>query len=217
MAPIRILLVDDHAIVRAGVRMLLETDPQFAVVGEAENGRDAASLTEELRPDVVVMDITMPEMDGFEATRRILERCPGCNVLMLTVHDNEEYFFEALSSGASGYVPKKAAPTVLADAIRAVRGGGMYLYPTVARAVVQDYIRRVSEGTEKETFGGLTEREREVLTRIAEGDTAQEIALALTISVKTVERHRANIMEKLNLHNRIELTKYAIRKGLIQP
>lgn len=217
MSPIRILLVDDHAIVRAGVRMLLETDPELQIVGEAGDGREAVRMTDELKPDVVVMDIVMPDMDGFEATRQIKKRHPECNILVLSMYDNEQYFFEILSAGASGYVPKKAAPMALAEAVRAVQSGGVYLYPTVARSLVEDYMRRVREGGEQGTYDGLTDREREVLTLIAEGYTTQEIALSLHISVKTVERHRANIMEKLNLHNRIELTKYAIRKGLIEP
>jgi two-component system, NarL family, response regulator NreC len=216
MSAIRVLLVDDHAIVRAGVRMLVEVEPDLQVVGEAENGREAIERTAELRPDVVVMDISMPEMDGFEATRRIKEECPACSVLMLTMHDDEQYFFEGLRSGASGYVPKKAAPVALVNAIRAVLGDGVYLHPTVARSVVDDYLRRVRSGGERGAYDGLTDREREVLTRIAEGETSQAIAVALGISLKTVERHRTNIMEKLNLHNRIELTRYAIRKGLIQ-
>ena len=217
MAAIRVLLVDDHAIVRAGVRMLLEAEPDVQVVGEADNGREALEKVRELKPDVVSMDISMPEMDGFEATRRIRAEFPGCAVLMLTMHDDEQYFFEGLSAGASGYVPKKAAPVALVSAIHAVQGGGVYLYPTVARSVVDDYLRRVKSGGERGAYDGLTDREREVLTLIAEGDTSQAIAVSLSVSVKTVERHRTNIMEKLNLHNRIELTKYAIRKGLIQP
>lgn len=217
MKVVRVLLADDHAIVRAGVRMLLETEPDMEIVGEAENGREAVEMATELGPDIVVMDISMPELDGFEATQRIKTKLPDCEVLVLTMHDNEQYFFEALSAGASGYVPKKAAPVALVSAIRAVRDGGVYLHPTVARSLVGDYLRRVEEGGERESYNGLTEREQEVLTLIAEGDTSREIALALNISVKTVESHRANIMEKLNLHNRIDLTRYAIRKGLIEP
>ncbi len=217
MSPIRLLLVDDHTIVRAGIRVLLETESDMEIIGEAETGRQALEMIAEQEPDVVVMDIAMPEMDGFEATRRIKAEHPDCAVLVLTMYDNEQYFFEALAAGAAGYVPKKAAPVALVNAIRAVQGGGVYLHPTVTRPLVEDYLRRVEEGGEKDTYDGLTEREREVLTLIAEGDTTQGIALALNISVKTVERHRANIMEKLNLHNRVELTKYAIRKGLIEP
>jgi len=217
MKVVRVLLADDHAIVRAGVRMLLETEPDLEIVGEAENGREAVEMANELQPDIVVMDISMPEMDGFEATKHVKASLPECEVLVLTMHDNEQYFFQALNAGASGYVPKKAAPVALVSAIRAVRDGGVYLHPTVARSVVGDYLRRVEEGGERESYDGLTEREREVLTLIAEGDTSREIALALNISVKTVESHRANIMEKLNLHNRIDLTRYAIRMGLIEP
>ena len=216
MGKIRVLLVDDHAIIRAGVRMLLETQPDVEVAGEAEGGRDGVRLAEELRPDVVVMDLSMPDMDGFEATRRIKQLSPGIAVLALTMHDSEEYFFEVLKAGASGYVPKKAAPTDLVTAIRAVSTGGVFLFPTVAKSLVGDYLKRVEAGGERASYDGLTDREREVLKLIAEGHTNQEIADQLVISSKTVERHRANIMDKLNLHSRTELVKYAIRKGLIE-
>jgi len=212
---IRVLLADDHAIIRAGVRMLLETQPDMEVAGEAEGGVDAVRLTAELQPDVVVMDLSMPDMDGFEATRRIKQKSPGIAVLALTMHDSEEYFFEVLKAGASGYVPKKAAPTDLVAAIRAVHSGGVFLFPTVARSLVSDYLKRVESGGERASYDGLTDREREVLKLIAEGHTNQEIADRLVISSKTVERHRANIMDKLNLHSRTDLVKYAIRKGLI--
>jgi two-component system response regulator NreC len=216
MSSTRLLLADDHAIVRAGIRMLLDTESDLEVVGEAENGQQVIEMVDELNPDVVVMDIAMPEVDGFQATRKIKEKHPNTAVLILTMYDNEQYFFEALGAGASGYVPKKAAPVALVSAIRALQTGGVYLHPTVARSLVEDYLKRVEEGGERDSYDGLTEREREVLTLIAEGETTQGIAVSLNISAKTVERHRSNIMEKLNLHNRIELTKYAIRKGLIE-
>lgn len=215
MGKIRVLLADDHAIIRAGVRMLLETQPDMEVAGEAEGGVDAVRLARELNPDVVVMDLSMPDMDGFEATRRIKQMAPGMAVLALTMHDSEEYFFEVLKAGAAGYVPKKAAPTDLVAAIRAVHAGGVFLFPTVAKSLVSDYLKRVEAGGERATYDGITDREREVLKLIAEGHTNQEIADRLVISSKTVERHRANIMDKLNLHSRTELVKYAIRKGLI--
>jgi two-component system response regulator NreC len=215
VAKIGVLLVDDHAIIRAGVRMLLETQPDIEVVGQADGGLEGVHLAQELRPDVVIMDLSMPDMDGFEATRRIKRHSPQMAVLALTMHDSEEYFFEVLKAGASGYVPKKAAPTDLVAAIRAVHGGGVFLFPTVARALVSDYLKRVETGGEQASYDGLTDREREVLKLIAEGHTNQEIADKLVISAKTVERHRANIMEKLNLHHRTDLVRYAIRKGLI--
>jgi two-component system, NarL family, response regulator NreC len=215
LANIRVLLVDDHAIIRAGVRMVLEMQPDMQVVGEAEGGRDGVRLAGELKPDVVVMDLSMPDMDGFEATRQIKQRWPGMSVLALTMHDSEEYFFEVLKAGASGYVPKKAAPTDLVAAIRVVSSGGVFLFPTVAKSLVSDYLKRLESGGERAAYDGLTDRERQVLKLIAEGHSNQVIAEKLVISGKTVERHRANIMDKLNLHTRTDLVKYAIRKGLI--
>jgi DNA-binding NarL/FixJ family response regulator len=212
---IRLLMVDDHQIVRAGLRMLLQAQPDMEIVGEVDTGRAAIAQAKELAPDVVLMDISLPDMDGFEATRQIKRALPNTAILALTMHESDEYFFRMLDAGASGYVPKKAAPTDLVSAIRVVRDGGVFLYPSVAKALVRDYMGRVAEGSERETFDGLTEREQEVLKLIADGLTNQEIADKLTISVKTVERHRANIMGKLNLHNRTELVKYAIRKGMI--
>jgi two-component system, NarL family, response regulator NreC len=216
MPKIRLLMVDDHEIVRAGLRMLLQAQPDIEIVGEVNNGRDAIAKTKELTPDIVLMDISLPDLDGFEATRQIKRASPDVAVLALTMHESEEYFFKMLNAGASGYVPKKAAPTDLVSAIRTVHEGGVFLYPSVAKALVHDYLGRVSEGTERASFDGLSEREQEVLKWIADGLTNQEIGDKLTISVKTVERHRANIMGKLNLHSRTELVKYAIRKGLIE-
>ncbi len=216
MSKIRLLMVDDHEIVRAGLRMLLQAQPDIEIVGEVNNGRDAIAKTKELTPDIVLMDISLPDLDGFEATRQIKRSAPNVAVLALTMHESEEYFFKMLNAGASGYVPKKAAPTDLVSAIRTVHEGGVFLYPSVAKALVHDYLGRVSEGSERASFDGLSEREQEVLKWIADGMTNQEIGDKLTISVKTVERHRANIMAKLNLHSRTELVKYAIRKGLIE-
>ncbi len=215
MSKIRLLLVDDHAIVREGLRMLLQAQADMEIVGEAENGKEALAQARALKPDVVVMDISMPDMDGFEATRRIKRVLPQTAVLALTIHEADEYFFEMVNAGASGYVPKRAAPVDLVSAIRAVHQGGVFLYPSVAKALVQDYLGRVEAGREQASYDGLTNREREVLTLIAEGCLNQEIANRLVISVKTVERHRENIMRKLNLHSRTDLVKYAIRKGLI--
>ena len=217
MSPIRILLVDDHAVVRAGLRMLLGADPELQIVGEAENGAQALRLTDELAPDVVLMDISMPDMNGIEATRKIKEQAPNVAVLALTMHEDDQYFFEMLAAGASGYVPKRAAPNDLISAIHAVHKGGVFLFPSVARVLVQDYIQRAARaGTAGHGFDVLTEREREVLTLIAQGLSNQDIADQLVISAKTVNRHRENIMAKLNLHSRVELVRYAIEKGLIE-
>ncbi len=217
MASVRLLLVDDHAVLRAGLRMLLSADPELQIVGEAETGTEGVRMAEELQPDVVLMDISMPDMNGIEATRRIKACCPDIAVLALTMHEDDQYFFEMLSAGASGYVPKRAAPNELIGAIHAVSGGGMFLFPSVARVLVNEYLqRRDMPSAGARGFEELTEREREVLTLIAEGHSNQEIADALVISIKTVNRHRENIMAKLNLHNRVELVRYAIEKGLIE-
>ncbi len=213
--PIKVLIVDDHAVVRAGVRMLLESDPELTIVGEGENGEDAVRLSPQLSPDVVLMDVTMPEMDGVEATRRIKALPSPPAVLALSIHEGTDYFFQMLQAGASGYVPKRAAPEELLRAIHAVAQGNVFLEPSVAKELVSDYLARVQEGREHDSYDGLTEREREILTYIAEDATNGAIANALHISVNTVERHRENIMHKLNLHTRTELVKYALRKGLI--
>lgn len=212
----RLMLVDDHAIVRAGLRMLLESQPDFEIVGECETGTDAIQRAQELKPDVILMDIALPDMPGFAATRAIKKLLPQTIILALTMHESDEYFFEMLNAGASGYVPKKAAPTELVNAIRVVQGGGVYLYPSLAKSLVRDYLSHAEQGDDKAAFDGLTERERQVLTLIADGYSNQEVADKLVISVKTVERHRANILAKLGLHSRTELVKYAIRKGLIE-
>jgi two-component system response regulator NreC len=211
----RVLLADDHPIMRAGIRLLLENESDIEIVGEADNGLKAVEMAKTLRPDIVIMDISMPDLDGFEATRRVVQTCPDTRVLVLTMYDSEEHFFEILKAGAVGYVPKKAAPTDLIVALRSIYAGGVFIYPTVARSLVNDYLRRADGGSEQESLGGLTDRERQVLRMIAEGMSNRAIADALVLSVKTVERHRANIMEKLGLHNRTALVKYAIRKGLV--
>jgi two-component system response regulator NreC len=215
MTDIRVLIVDDHEIVRSGLRMMLSAQEGITIVGEAEDGRQALELVEELRPDVVLMDLTMPDMSGVEATRHIVERWPESKVLALTIHEDEAYFFKMLDAGALGYVPKRAAPIDLLHAIEVVNEGQVYLDPTLATTLVSDYLARAQSGTGTAPIPDLTPREHEVLTLIAEGVTNQDIAKELGISVKTVERHRENIMNKLNLHSRTELVKYAIRKGLI--
>lgn len=211
---IRLLLVDDHHIVRAGMRMLFQSEEDMEIVGEASSGEEALESVARLKPDVVIMDVAMPGMTGIEATRRIKEVHPGVNVLALTMHEDEQYFFEMLNAGASGYIPKRAAPDDLVSAIRVVSQGNVFLYPTLAKSLVADFLQRMESGqTQPEEV--LTPRESEVLTYIAEGATNREIAQVLVISVKTVDRHRENIMRKLHLHSRVELVKYAIEKGLI--
>lgn len=217
MSKIRILVADDHQIVREGVCMILATQKDFDVIGEAATGREALEMARTLHPDVVVMDLSMPDMTGIEATERIRKEIPEVQVLALTMHEEESYVFELLRVGAAGYVLKRAAAEDLVSAIRATRRGEAFLYPSVAKMVVQDFLGRARTGDEKEALDGLTKREREVLTLIAEGLTNQGIAQKLFISIKTVQTHRAHIMEKLNLHDRTELVRYAIRKGLIKP
>lgn len=216
---IRLMLVDDHEVVRSGLRMLLEAEPDMLIVAEASSGAEAVRLARQCRPDVVVMDISLPDTSGIEATRRIRAECPETAVLALTIHEGEQYFFEMLNAGASGYVPKRAAPDDLVTAIRVVHRGEVFLYPTVAKMLVEDYLRRIEAGpaTGRETaeLEALTPREREVLTLIAEGLSNLEIAQRLVLSVKTVDRHRENIMRKLKLHRRAELIRYAIEKGLL--
>ena len=215
MPKIRLLLADDHAVVRGGLRMLLESQSDFEIVGEAADGAETLRLVRTHRPDVVLMDLQMPGMNGIEATEAIVHSHPETAVLALTMHEDDQYFFEMLRAGAAGYVPKRAAPDELLTAIRAVSKGGAYIYPSLAARLLQDYVQRVETGDEPLMHDGLTAREREVLTHIAEGDSNQEIAQKLVISPKTVDRHRENIMGKLDLHSRVELVKYAIRKGLI--
>ncbi len=211
---IRLLLVDDHQVVRAGLRMLFMAEDDIEIVGEAGNAQEAIAAVRELKPDVVLMDVVMPGMSGIAATRSIKAAYPETNVLALTMHEDEQYFFEMLIAGATGYVPKRAAPDDLISAIRAVSQGHVFLYPTLAKMLVEDYLKR-GESDQDPSGGTLTPREREVLTHIAEGHTNREIADKLVISVKTVDRHRENIMRKLDLHSRVALVKYAISKGLI--
>ncbi len=210
---IKVLLVDDHTILREGIRLLLGREGDVEIVGEAEDGIQAMELVEGLHPDVVIMDISMERMGGLEATKEITQTFPGIRVVILTMHDNEEYLVGALKAGASGYVLKEAAATDLANAIRTADRGDVYLYPTVARKLVADYVKRVS--SPRSMSETLTTREREVLKLVAEGYTNKEIAGLLGISVKTVENHRANIMRKLDLHDRTDLARYAVRIGLV--
>lgn len=217
MTDINLLLVDDHQVVRTGLRMLLEGQPDMKIVGEADSGLDALEKARQLTPDVIVMDITLPDISGIEATRRVKEEFPNISVIALTIHEDEQYFFEMLQAGASGYVPKRAAPEDLITSIRAAFAGEIYIYPSLAKALVADFLGRSSGGNEKASLDGLTTREQEVLSLLAEGYSNDEIGDALQISKHTVARHRENLMRKLELHSKSELVKYAIRKGLITP
>ena len=213
---IRLLLVDDHAVVRSGLRMLLASEADLEIVGEAGTAQDALRLVELLQPDVALMDIGLPDASGIETTGAIKQRWPQVAVVALTIHEDEEYFFQMLHAGAAGYVPKRAAPEELLTAVRTAAAGEVYLYPSLAKLLVHDFVTGAPGTESREALSALTEREQEVLAYLAEGSSNAEIAEALTISPKTVARHRENIMAKLNLHSRTELVKYAIRKGIIQ-
>lgn len=226
MNTIRLMLVDDHDIVRTGLKSFLDTQEGLHVVAEASSGGDAIKLAQEAQPDVVVMDITMPEMDGLEATRRLKDLYPECYVLALTVHEDKQYLFEMLSAGASGYVTKQVAAEELVTAIRCVALGNVYLQPALARWLLEDYRRLLTqtplnERRARDLSDGekgldvLSKRELQVLEAVAEGNTNNEIGELLGISPKTVARHRERIMHKLNLHSSTELVKFAIRTGLI--
>ena len=215
MNKIRILVADDHTIVREGVRLLLEAQSDIDVVAEAADGLEALAKVRELQPDVVLVDIAMPNLNGLEATRAIKRDFPQIHVIALTMYESDEYFFQVLDAGASGYVLEKAASADLVAAIRAVHAGDVFLYPSVARRLVSDYLTRVKSGEEQISYDGLTERERQVLKLIAEGYTNQAIAEKLVISPSTVQTHRTRIMQRLNLHSRAELIQYAVRKGLL--
>ncbi len=211
----KLLLVDDHAVIRLGLRMLLENEADLEIVGEAENAYQALEMTARLRPDVILLDIGLPDISGIEAAKQIKQVAPETIIVALTIHEDEEYFFKMLEAGATGYVPKRAAPEELLTAIRAAAKGEVYLYPSLAKLLVKDFLTQGKsvEGTMEED---LTEREQEVLVHLAEGENNNDIADKLVISPKTVARHRENLMRKLNLHSRVELVKYAIRKGIIR-
>jgi DNA-binding NarL/FixJ family response regulator len=222
--PIRVLLADDHDILRQGLKLLLGLQADIAVVGEARTGVEAVHLVEELQPDVVVMDISMAEMDGLQACRRIRRQHPATQVLMLTMHESEEYFLQSLRAGAAGYIVKKAAPSELHAAIRTTADGGAYLYPSLAKALIRAYVSpapsspRAQDTADKRIAAELqvlTPRELEVLTLVAQGNTNQEIADQLTLSIKTVQAHRANVMDKLGLRDITHLVRFAIKHGLI--
>jgi len=214
MDKLRILIVDDHGVVRAGVRSLLESQTDVQVVGEASGGEDALEQVEKLRPQLVLMDIAMPGMSGIEATRRIKKDYPDTRVLVLTMHDDEEFFFPVLRAGASGYVLKEAEPQDLLNAIRVVQQGQVFFSPAVAKVLLEGFVS-TSAGPRDEKYRTLTAREKEVLRLAATGQTNRQIAEALFLSARTVEKHRQGVMHKLELDKREDLTKYALRQGLI--
>jgi DNA-binding NarL/FixJ family response regulator len=210
----RILIADDHSIIRSGLKKVLDAKPDMEVVAEAEDGHEAVEKA--LKEDVhlAILDVSMPRKTGIQAAAELHKRKPELRVLMLSMHDSEQFLFEALKAGASGYVLKSGADTDIVDAVRAAVRGDSYLYPSAVTAIVRDYVERGGRGEEQ--FDVLTPRELEVLKLIAEAHTSKEIANELFISIKTVERHRQNILDKLGMRDRVELTRYAIRRGLIQ-
>jgi len=210
-----VLVAEDHAIVREGIRRLLSAEPDIEVVGEAGDGQVAVDLARSLRPDIVCLDVSMPRVNGVEATRQIKSLMPEVGIVILTMHEDEAYFYELVKAGASGYVLKRASARDLVDAVRAVASGHTFLHPVIARRLVTEYESQAAKADDRARFDGLTERERQVVRLIANGKTNREIAEILNISVKTVETHRTHIMEKLDLHDRAHLVRYAVRKGLI--
>lgn len=225
MNTISVLLVDDHELVRRGLRSFLNSRTDIVIAGEAESGEQALALAQEVKPDVVIMDISMPGMDGMETTRRLKEQYPECNVLALTVHGDKQYFIEMLSAGASGYITKQAAADELGAAIQAVAAGQVYLQPALARWLLEDYQRLAKQAAEVASqpavesdmvgLDVLSGRERQVLELVGQGLNNQQIGERLDLSPKTIARHRERIMHKLNMHSRTELVKFAIRTGLI--
>lgn len=215
MKKIRVLVADDHTIVRDGICALLALPADIEVVGEAANGREALEKVKELAPDVVLMDIAMPLMGGLEATRRICKEFPHTKVIALTQYDDKEYVFPVIEAGASGFISKTAASSELTMAIRSLYRGESFLSPSVAKLLVEDYQQGASLRGRHDPYEQLTDRERDVLKLVAEGYTTQEMADMLVISPKTVEGHKTSLMDKLDIHNRIDLVKYALRKGII--
>lgn len=214
MGKIKVLVADDHTILRQGIKALLDNQEGIEVIGEAKDGREALAIIEETLPDVVLMDIAMPGLNGLEATRRIKKKFPRMKVLVLTMYTNEEYIFQILNAGANGYLVKETAFQDLISAIKAVYKNEAFMSPSISKKVINSYIKR-AQNDEQETCEILTTREREILQLIAEGNSSKKIAELLFISPKTVETHRTHIMDKLNIHNRTGLVKYAIRKGIV--
>jgi two-component system response regulator NreC len=215
MKKVRLLVADDHKIFRQGIKKLLEEEADLQVVGEAADGREAVKKATELKPDLVLMDIAMANLNGLEATRQIKKVLPETKIIMVTMHKNEEYILQSFQAGASGFILKEGAVEELVHAIRSIHQDKSFLSPTISKTLIDAYLRKMETGKTETPFDLLTDREREVLQLIAEGYTNREVAKALFISVKTVEAHRAHIMQKLNIHDVAKLVKYAIQKGLV--
>ncbi|MFC5447302.1 response regulator transcription factor [Paenibacillus aestuarii] len=213
---IKILLVDDHAVVRSGLKILLESNKQFEIIGEAADGDEAIKAAQELKPDVVLMDLNMPPgKDGLTATLELKKKLPDIAILILTMHDDDEYLFRAIYAGASGYILKSAPHEELLTAIQSVAEGNAYLYPTATKRLMRELLENLHRGDTHSSYDTLSDREKEILPLVAKGYSNKEIAEQLIISVKTVETHKSNVMEKLGLKTRPELVKYALKKGLL--
>ncbi len=215
MTPIRVLLADDHKLMRSGLRLLLQQSPEFTVVGEADDGREAVELFNSLQPDVVVMDVGMPRLNGVEAAAQITDAKPGAAIVMLSMHSDESYVLRALKAGARAYLLKDSAEADLGRAILAVKEGKSFFSPAVSKVLLEDYMRKLARSGAEDSFDLLSAREREILQLVAEGNSSKEVANLLNLSVHTVETHRSNLMQKLNLRGLPELILYAVRKGLI--
>ncbi len=217
MDKIRVLLADDHTLFREGIKLLLENTEEVEVIGQAADGNEAVEKARLLQPDVVIMDITMPHLNGLEATRSIRREMPEVQVLILTMHGSDDYFFQTLQAGANGFVLKEAAGIDLQVAVKAVHQGGVFIYPSIAKGLARDFLERAISGEEQASYAALTSREKEILGLVGDGLTNQEIAERFSLTVNTVQTHRSHIMDKLNLHSRAELMKYAIRLGHLRP
>jgi len=215
MKPIRILLADDHTVVRKGLRLLLESQPDFEVIADAADGRETVALAEQHAPDVVVMDVAMPGLNGIEAARQINAKLPRTSIVFLSMHSDESYVLKALKSGARAYLLKDSAEYDLINAVRAVNEGKAFFSPAISRMLVEDYMRQMQERAVEDSYDLLTTREREILQLLAEGKSNKDVANILNLSLYTIETHRANIFQKLNLHSGAELILYAVRKGVI--